>query len=168
MTATFAPARGLSPAELLGVLRTLSRDASTWRALARHTADERWFLRLAAEAEYDTWLIGWYPGQGVDLHDHGGSAGALCVVEGELRETSTRRDGDARLRSRVLTAGEMHAFGRGHVHRVENDRLEPATSIHVYAPPLVTMDFYARDGDALTRTHRELADAPRNGAGELR
>src|SRR5712692_6089350 len=97
--------RPLAPAELLGVVRELARDAETWRALAHHDPVERWFLRLAAHEHFDTWLIGWAAHQGVDLHDHGGSSGALYVVAGELYETSSRPDGLGALQEQQLTAG---------------------------------------------------------------
>src|SRR5262249_1841125 len=39
--------------------------------------DSRWFTRLHGDDESDTWLISWVPGQATELHDHGGSLGAL-------------------------------------------------------------------------------------------
>ena len=115
------------------------------------------------------WLIGWDSFQGVDLHDHGGSAGALYVVEGELLELSTRQEGTRPLHEQSLPAGTARAFGPGHVHRVVNPSAAVATSVHVYSPPLVDMDFYAADsGGTLAGTHREPALEPRSGPGELR
>ena len=38
----------LAPASLLEIAKELARDRETWRALAQHDPDERWFLRLAA------------------------------------------------------------------------------------------------------------------------
>ncbi len=164
-----APDRPLAPAALLSVVRELARDAETWRALARHDPRERWFLRLATQARFDTWLIGWDAHQGVDLHDHGGSSGALYVVAGELYETSGRRDGLGPMREQRLVAGSARAFGPSHVHRVVNSSEEVATTIHVYSPPLVTMDFYQRDASsALARTHTEPAAGARTGRGEIR
>jgi hypothetical protein len=169
LTTALTTTRALAPATLLGIARELARDAETWRSLARHHPDERWFLRLAAHDDHDMWLIGWDSFQGVDLHDHGGSAGALYVVDGELLELSTRRDGTGALHEQSLTAGTARAFGPGHVHRVVNPSARVATSVHVYSPPLVSMDFYAADiGRALTRTHTEPALGPRTGHGELR
>ena len=99
----------------------------------------------------------------------GGSSGALFVVEGELYETSGRRDGLGPLTEQRLTAGTARAFGPSHVHRVVNSSPQIATSIHVYSPPLVTMDFYEGDAStALTRTHTEPALASRSGRGEIR
>jgi hypothetical protein len=157
----------LSPATLLEITRELARDHETWRSRARHTPRERWFTRLAAHDDHDVWLIGWDSYQGVDLHDHGGSSGALYVVEGELLEMSTHREG-VFLQEQHLVAGTARAFGAGHVHRVVNPSAAVATSIHVYSPPLVTMDFFRADGGSLTPTHSEPAFGTRTGRGELR
>ena len=82
-----------------------SRSSAAWRVTptrgARSPATigtSRWFVRLSTNPRYDAWLIGWHAHQGVDLHDHGGSAGALYVVEGELLETSGRLDVEGGLR----------------------------------------------------------------------
>ena len=149
----------LPPDRLLEVVNGLARDADTWRALARHDREQRWFVRLSANVRYDAWLIGWHAHQGVDLHDHGGSAGALYVVEGELLETSGRLDVEGGLHETSLTAGTALAFGEDHVHWVVNPTPQVATSIHVYSPPLTTMDFYETESDSTFRRLRtELAD----------
>ena len=159
----------LAPAAMLAIARELARDAATRRALARHHARERWFRRLVEHHAYDVWLIGWASYQRVDLHDHGGSSGALSVVEGELLESSGRRGGGGELPDQRLVAGTARAFGAGHVHRVVNPRAAVATSLHVYSPPLVRMDFYERDTEnVLNSTHTEPALASRSGPGELR
>src|SRR5690242_18697555 len=44
--------------------------------------DERWYTRLAGDDELDIWLISWVPDKSTELHDHGGSLGALTVVSG--------------------------------------------------------------------------------------
>jgi hypothetical protein len=149
----------LPPDRLLEIVNSLARDADTWRALARHHREQRWFVRLSANVRYDAWLIGWHAHQGVDLHDHGGSAGALYVVEGELLETSGQLDVEGGLHETSLTAGTALTFGEDHVHWVVNPTPQVATSIHVYSPPLTTMDFYETESDSTFRRLRtELAD----------
>ena len=54
--------------------------------------DDRWFTRLHGDDELDIWLISWVPDRSTEMHDHGGSLGALTVVSGALRET--RWDGE--------------------------------------------------------------------------
>jgi hypothetical protein len=55
------------------------------------------------------------------------------------------------------------------VHWVVNATRDVATSVHVYSPPLRTMDFYESAPDrSFRRLWTEAADAPRRGPGELR
>src|SRR5579871_2269404 len=100
-----APASGaeaLSCAVLGDIAAGLAAAEPLWRAVVRHDPAGRRPVRLLATDRYEAWVIGWKPGQGVDLHDHGPSAGALAVVEGELTELVPRR---GRLVPRVLEAG---------------------------------------------------------------
>src|ERR1700750_682381 len=46
--------------------------------------DDRWFTRLHGDDELDVWLISWVPDRSTELHDHGGSLGALTVVSGAV------------------------------------------------------------------------------------
>ncbi len=47
-------------------------------------------------------------------------------------------------RTRRLRQGDVRPFGPDHIHQVRNDQLEPAVSLHVYAPRLATMTRYRR------------------------
>ena len=76
---------------------------------------DRWFTRLHGDDELDVWLISWVPDRSTELHDHGGSLGALTVVSGALRET--RWDGEA-LRRRRLGQATRRRFPLGWVHDV--------------------------------------------------
>src|SRR6476620_1277692 len=138
------------------------------------TAD-RWFARLHGDDELDVWLISWVPDRSTELHDHGGSLGALTVVSGALRET--RWDGEA-LRRRRLRAGDQAAFPLGWVHDVvwtpERDLSAPVSptlsvhayspptmSVHAYSPPLTAMSYYeVTERKTLRRKRTELTDVP--------
>ena len=61
--------------------------------------NDRWFTRLYGDDELDIWLISWVPDRSTEMHDHGGSLGALTVVSGTLRET--RWDGEPLRRRRL-------------------------------------------------------------------
>ncbi len=105
-------------------------------------ADARWFTRLRGDDDLDVWLISWVPGRHTELHDHGGSLGALTVLSGALDEY--RWDGD-RLRRRRLDAGDQAAFPLGWVHDVVWARSQvptPTLSVHAYSPPLAAMSYY--------------------------
>lgn len=129
---------------------------------ARLPTDERWYNRLYGDDELDIWLISWVPDKSTELHDHGGSLGALTVVSGALQET--RWDGHG-LRSRELTAGDQAGFPLGWVHDVvwaPAPNPAPATlSVHAYSPPLSAMSYYGvTERNTLRRSRTELTDAP--------
>ncbi|TQK28554.1 cysteine dioxygenase family protein [Arthrobacter sp. SLBN-53] len=131
--------------------------------------DERWYRRLYGDDELDIWLISWVPDKSTELHDHGGSLGALTVVSGALRET--RWDG-TELRNRQLEAGDQAAFPLGWVHDVVWARESvsaggvtvpstPTLSVHAYSPPLTAMSYYSvTERNTLRRSRTELTDAP--------
>lgn len=142
------------------------------RALTRRIADEvragchevhvhddrRWYQLLSADGFVDVWLISWAWEQAAELHDHGGSLGALTVVSGELTEHrwSRKRHG---LHSRTIGAGHNVGFSHGHVHDVVNERVRSAVSVHAYSPPLSAMSYYeVRPGGRLLRTRSELTE----------
>jgi predicted metal-dependent enzyme (double-stranded beta helix superfamily) len=93
------------------------------------------------------WAIHWPQGEGLELHDHGGSAGAVWVVHGALEEHYIRTDGSSARRDLVTEGGI--AFGPGYVHDVVNPYESPATSLHVYSPPMASMTFYRQEGAQL-------------------
>jgi hypothetical protein len=137
--------------------------------------DERWYSRLYGDDELDIWLISWVPDRSTELHDHGGSLGALTVVSGAL--TETRWTGEA-LKRRRLRAGDQAAFPLGWVHDVVwapsaagrsvatggsvTVSAAPITlSVHAYSPPLTAMSYYeVTDRQTLRRNRTELTDAP--------
>jgi hypothetical protein len=124
--------------------------------------DDRWFARLPGdphdEDEVDIWLISWVPGHGTELHDHGGSLGALTLLSGSLDEF--RWDGE-QLRRRRLDAGDQAGFPLGWVHDVvwaptgaaHSPTPDPTLSVHAYSPPLTAMSYYEITGHRALR-HR--------------
>ena len=93
---------------------------------------------------YDAWVICWPSGGALDLHDHGGSAGAFSVVAGQLDEATV--DGGATV-VRTYSPGETATFGATRVHAVVNRGSVVATSVHVYSPPLSSMVYYDVDDE---------------------
>ncbi|GAA3336580.1 cysteine dioxygenase family protein [Amorphoplanes nipponensis] len=119
-------------------------DPDAWPVAPRFTVGDRWYHRLAQEPDHEVWLLTWLPGQGTDLHDHGGSAGAFHVFSGTLTEdtVTTGPDGPPRITARELGEGAGRRFGARHIHRITNRSGRPAISIHAYGPALTTMTRY--------------------------
>ncbi|MEU8262276.1 cysteine dioxygenase family protein [Micromonospora sp. NPDC048999] len=114
-------------------------DPTGWPVRLRFNRPERWYARLAADDEHEVWALSWLPGQGTDLHDHGGSEGAFLVVTGTLTEETVS---GGRLRPHRLAAGAGRRFGARHVHLVTNRGGRPAVSVHAYRPALRRMTRY--------------------------
>jgi hypothetical protein len=131
----------------------------------------RWFTRIHGDDELDVWLISWVPGHPTELHDHGGSLGALTVLSGSLNEF--RWDGRG-LRRRRLDSGDQAGFPLGWVHDVVwaprpvpgragagKAPVQPTLSVHAYSPPLTAMSYYeVTDRNRLRRQRTELTDQP--------
>jgi hypothetical protein len=133
-----------------GVLTAIASglaQALTGSELVLVTGQQRDYTRLLATPEYEAWLIAWAPAGGLQLHDHGGSRGAVQVARGRLVEAFIDADQDGRLRTRVLDAGSGVDVPARRVHEVWNPGPDPALSVHVYAPRLTTMDFYDLGAD---------------------
>lgn len=136
---------------LTDTARRLAENSGDWLARVRLSAEGRWYERLHRDADREIWLISWLPGQGTGLHDHGGSRGAFAVALGELEE----RDLDG---VRTLGTGESRSFGADHIHEVSNASSAPAISVHVYSPPLTTMNRYDLTPSGLVKLAAEGAD----------
>ncbi|MBA8796193.1 mannose-6-phosphate isomerase-like protein (cupin superfamily) [Friedmanniella endophytica] len=164
-----APTRGSRSTRprinLVELATRLAGQQRLWQPLVAFDPAHRHYERLAAEPDFEAWVLTWLPGQGTAWHDHGGSAGAFTVLEGRLTERTASIDPRSDLAPRIdagfrdLDAGEVRAFGTRHLHRVTNDHLRPAVSLHVYAPALVEMNEYTPVGSRLQLTTSQLAGA---------
>jgi mannose-6-phosphate isomerase-like protein (cupin superfamily) len=128
------------PLPTLGTIAAGLARSPLWHGLADPTEDRRSAVRIVRTECYEAWVLGWLPGHSVDLHDHGGSDAAFAVVEGALVEVSAAPGGP--LERTVLPAGAVHHVPADRRHDVLNLGATPATSVHVYSPPLTSMAFY--------------------------
>ena len=165
--------RPRSPKSLARIARHLAGQVDVWRPLLHVDPDRRWYTRLTVGDGWEAWLLTWLPGQGTDLHDHGGSSGAFTVLSGELQELTpapTSTD-PTRMSSRVLRAPQqleakrvgrsVRAFGSSHIHQVIGVGDTAAASLHVYGPVLSVMNRYTLDterGPVIAVTERAGQD----------
>lgn len=155
-------------AELLDFARRTAADTDLVRNLPLDPEGRTW-VRLEGPGGAEAWLIGWPPGAETGWHDHGGSYGVFVTAAGELTEQSlavalpsegwrSLELADGLDRSRVLPEGKGRAFGRHHVHQVENRSPSThAVSVHAYYPPLPLIRRYSRKGSTF---RLELVERP--------
>jgi mannose-6-phosphate isomerase-like protein (cupin superfamily) len=138
----------------------LAQAATPGQLPPRRPYERRWARLLRTDA-YEAWLLGWPSDVGLELHDHGGSAGAFSIVRGDLVESFTDLADGRRLQSRRLEAGDTITFQPSHVHDVWNPGVEETLSVHVYSPPLSAMTFFDHQPASWLRPLRtEAADGP--------
>jgi predicted metal-dependent enzyme (double-stranded beta helix superfamily) len=158
-TARAHRAPGLPPRLLAAIARSYAVRAD-FALVSEPGPGDRSSARVRLLSTHDIWLIRWGPGSRTELHDHGSSAGALYVVEGELEEQLLNPVRAGRPLRRVLRERDDRPMARSHIHAVANASDTVAASIHVYSPPLETMHHFEIATDAeLRMTRRELVDA---------
>jgi hypothetical protein len=123
--------------DYLAVARRYAASSDDWPFAPRFNPHRRWYHRLASEPYGEIWLLTWLPGQGTELHDHGGAVGAFLVASGTLTEYTVGNE-----TGRLFHGGQGRSFGEHHIHQVTNNGTEPAVSIHVYSPALSEMTRY--------------------------
>ena len=102
------------------------------------SGDGRRWAQIASTSSYSAWVIAWPGGTGLGMHDHDGSAAAVRVVSGTLRERYVQPGGIA---VRWLTSPGVTLLAADHVHEVINVGADEAISVHVYSPPLADTSF---------------------------
>jgi hypothetical protein len=150
--------RRLGPLALLDALQAYVTETNGLLPVADPNLIERQYELLELTDELEIWAIHWPQGQRLELHDHGGSVGALWVVSGSLEEHYIEDQGAVARRSLVTDGGA--AFGTAYIHDVVNAQPNPATSVHAYSPPMESMTFYRQEAQGLVVDRTEYRDDP--------
>src|ERR1700710_1877415 len=111
--------------EHLAIAARYAAEPEQWPVAPRFNPVDRWYHRLAAADDHEVWLLTWLPGQGTDLHDHGGSAGAFHVLSGSPGGGTVIPGSAARLTPRGTRGGARPPIRRP-AHPPDHQPLEPA------------------------------------------
>jgi hypothetical protein len=152
------PTTTLSPLSLLDLLQEYATETAGLISPVDPGLTERSYELLELSEDLEIWAIHWPKDRGLELHDHGGSTGALWVIEGSLDEHYIATDG--LLARRSIVTGGGAAFGATYVHDVVNSHDAPATSLHAYSPPMPSMTFYRQEGARLLVDRAEYRADP--------
>ena len=132
--------------DLAQTARRVADLDALWRPLIRFDPITRYYARLDHDADYEAWLLTWLPGQGTAWHDHGDSSGSFIVLEGRLTEEVGARPVGGELHCSGIAThhrpGSQRTFGSSYLHKVTNNDVEPAVSLHLYSPALTQMNEY--------------------------
>jgi cysteine dioxygenase type I len=153
-----AQRRTLDPIALLDLAKERAGTTVTWAERTGAPLMERSYELVKLTDDVEIWVIHWPTGGGLQLHDHGGSAGAFWVVGGMLEERYVTDDRS--LAHRRIGAAGGAGFGPRYVHDVRNGGGTPATSVHVYSPPMPGMTFYRTSPTGLVAERTEYRTDP--------
>ena len=92
-------------------------------------------------------VLCWRPGQRTPIHDHAGSYGAVRVLRGVMWETLFEMEGDEGLvygSSREWTPGQVTGADVPDIHQLGNPDVsgQDLVTLHLYAPPLTSLNVY--------------------------
>lgn len=92
-------------------------------------------------------VLCWRPGQRTPIHDHAGSFGAVRVLEGFMWETIFEMDSAEGLRyksAREWKPGHVTGADVPDIHQLGNPDVSGAdlVTLHLYAPPLTSLNVY--------------------------
>lgn len=142
------------PLSLADLHAEMSRAALSAEDLVPHAASDRaGYVRTLVHfaPHYEALVMCWLPGQHSPVHDHGGSACAVQVVEGRATEIAyhLRPDGLTEpTGTRVYHTGEVVCSKDEDIHSLGNLPVngEPAgelVTLHIYSPHLIGSRKYA-------------------------
>lgn len=148
-----------SPSELRHLVEAVADRPDLWPDEVTRVEDGRSYRLVYRDEIVEVWIISWDHDTVTEIHDHGGSAGAMRMVHGSLTETFVVRGGVHR---RVLRADCTTSFSSTYVHDVRNELKRSALSVQAYSPPLTEMTYYELVGSVAVpvRTERVKHGAP--------
>jgi cysteine dioxygenase len=102
---------------------------------------------------FELLCICWKSGQSSLIHDHEGSACGVRVMVGELTETIFDLVHDSSVRSRNVNryiTGSVCSSVDKDIHQITNHQPDGSEliTLHIYSPPLVTMNSYSLERPA--------------------
>ncbi|MBV8859902.1 MAG: cysteine dioxygenase family protein [Acidobacteria bacterium] len=92
-------------------------------------------------------VLCWRPGQRTPIHDHAGSYGAVRVLRGVMWETLFEMEGDEGLAyksAREWMPGHVTGADVPDIHQLGNPDVsgQDLVTLHLYAPPLTSLNVY--------------------------
>ncbi|HEY5194931.1 MAG TPA: cysteine dioxygenase family protein [Solirubrobacteraceae bacterium] len=137
--------RTLCGEELEMFVEDLAGSPELWIDLVKHDRTQRHYEEIFSDEYITAWLICWMEDHDTGFHDHDISCGAVAVVSGCVREERLTLNGPRA--ENLVRAGESFNFSASDIHRVRHAGSDPAVTLHVYSPPLLSMGAYVVDDD---------------------
>lgn len=87
-------------------------------------------------------LLSWYPGSFSKIHDHSHNGCYMKVLEGFLEEHKYRAKTLNFIKKNIYSKNNISFIDNSYYHKIENNTIYPAFSLHIYSPPEHKVKFY--------------------------
>lgn len=87
-------------------------------------------------------LLSWYPGSFSKIHDHSHNGCYMKVLEGSLEEYKYRPKTLNLIKKNIYMKNNISFIDNSYYHKIENNTIYPAFSLHIYSPPNHKVKFY--------------------------
>lgn len=126
--------------QLREFVQSLAASPDCWQRHVRHDDDMRVYEQIWDDEHVNAWVICWSTDQDTGFHDHDGSAAAIAVISGQVRDERLRLPGSPEVR--IIRGGSTFTVPPTAIHRVLHAGKLPAVTIHAYSPPLTRTGAY--------------------------
>jgi len=90
----------------------------------------------------EIFLISWYPKSFSKIHDHSKNGCYMKILEGSLEEYKYKPKNLDLVKKNIYMKNNISFIDNSFYHKIENNTIYPAFSLHIYSPPEHIVKFY--------------------------
>lgn len=133
-------AGSLTADEIATLLQSSEVNVSDVQPFVRYSKENYTRNLVFGNEEFQVLVLCWRPAQGSAVHDHRSSSCGVRILSGNATERSYQTlQSQHPFRTDNLKPGEVTSSDSPFVHSIVNEASEPLITLHVYAPPLVSV-----------------------------
>ena len=130
----------LTASVIAAMLRSSGVSEADVQPYVRYSEDNYTRNLVFGNEEFQALVLCWSPSQGSPVHSHGKSSCGVRILSGTATERSYENmQSSEPYRTESLQAGDVTFSDSPFVHSIINEGCEPLITLHVYAPPLISM-----------------------------
>lgn len=97
---------------------------------------------LLKSDKVEIFLLSWYAGSISKIHDHSHNGCYMKILEGSLEESKYKPKTLDFIEKNIYLKNNISFIDNSHYHKIHNNTIFPAFSLHIYSPPEHKVTFY--------------------------
>lgn len=97
---------------------------------------------LLKSDKVEIFLLSWYAGSISKIHDHSHNGCYMKILEGSLEESKYKPKTLDFVEKNIYLKNNISFIDNSHYHKIHNNTIFPAFSLHIYSPPEHKVKFY--------------------------